>query len=183
MSRLQGHLLVASPKLADPNFRRTVVLIVRHDEEGALGLVLNRPTNASIREAWKQLSKLPCHSDEMIRLGGPCEGPLMALHTDEDSSEFEVRPGIYFSAQPEHIEKLVAAQDIGIRFFACYAGWGAGQLEQELEAGAWATTPARPEHVFGDDDDMWNGLRRSVGAASLASMLEIKHIPADPRLN
>ena len=79
---LDGHFLVASRELLDPNFARSVVLIIRHSEEGAMGLVLNRPTKTSVSEAWKQVSEAPCPTTGLIHLGGPCRGPLMAIHGD-----------------------------------------------------------------------------------------------------
>jgi len=81
MKSLQGHLLIASPTLLDPNFRKSVVLLVQHNEEGAMGLVLNRPTETKLCEAWTQVAETDCASDASLNLGGPCEGPLMALHT------------------------------------------------------------------------------------------------------
>ena len=97
MTSLQAHLLIATPELADP-FNRSVVLLIRHNEEGALGLILNRRTSATLREAWSRLSEVPCHRDDSLFLGGPCEGPLVALHTNEFLLETEVMPGLYFCA-------------------------------------------------------------------------------------
>src|SRR4051795_298785 len=97
MKSLQGQLLIAAPKLRDPNFFRSVVLLVQHDEQGSLGLVLNRPLEVSIRAAWKQLSSTSCEIDGNLYQGGPCEGCLMALHTDVEASDMEVTEGVQFS--------------------------------------------------------------------------------------
>ena len=82
MESLQSHLLIAAADLSEP-FAHSVVLLVRHNDEGALGLILNRRTNASLKETWARLSEVPCHRNEALYLGGPCEGPLVALHTHE----------------------------------------------------------------------------------------------------
>lgn len=183
MTSLQAHLLIASPDLADP-FGGSVVLLVRHSSEGALGLILNRRTTSTLQETWVKVSEVPCHRDQLIFLGGPCEGPLVALHTDEFLLEIEVLPGIYFSAGKEKLERL-ASQTNGkpAKFFAGYAGWGAGQLEAEIARGSWSVMPARPEHVFEFEEELWQRTRRFVADAAWRSALHIKHAPPDPRLN
>ena len=74
MKSLQGHLLVASPKLVDPNFFHTVVLLVQHNQEGALGLVLNRPLQTTVQEMWQEVGESQCEVDQPLHQGGPCEG-------------------------------------------------------------------------------------------------------------
>src|SRR5262249_53668892 len=81
VNTLQGQFLIASHELRDPNFFHTIVLIVRHGEEGALGLVLNRPTKAQIKQVWEQVSDTPCETEERLYMGGPVEGLLMSIHT------------------------------------------------------------------------------------------------------
>src|SRR5688572_22739803 len=95
VNSLQGQVLVASPDLLDPNFLRAVVLIVQHNEQGALGLILNRRTHAKLKQVWEQVSPQPCESEEYVHAGGPVEGPLMALHTNAELGESEVVPGLY----------------------------------------------------------------------------------------
>ena len=98
---LEGNFLVASRELLDPNFARSVVLIIRHSDEGAMGLVLNRPTKTSVSEAWKQVSEAPCPSTGLIHLGGPCRGPLMAVSPRSGRcGEIELVPRVYFCADP-----------------------------------------------------------------------------------
>src|SRR5205814_2997514 len=82
MKSLQGQLLIASPKLFDPNFFRSVVLLVQHTENGALGLILNHPLEMTIANAWEQVSEMPCEATGVLHQGGPCDGPLMVLHTE-----------------------------------------------------------------------------------------------------
>jgi putative transcriptional regulator len=183
MDSLQGHLLLAAPRLLDPNFRRTVVLLIQHSDEGALGLVLNRPTKARINEVWSQVSEEPCVSDAVLHLGGPVEGPLMALHHCEELSDAQIGSGIYFTPEPAKIQQLVGNDELAARLFVGYAGWGAGQLENELREGSWFTCPATAQYVFEHFDDLWEAVFKHLGKNSALSALNIRHVPADPRLN
>lgn len=180
---LQSHLLIASPSLPEP-FERAVLLLVRHNAEGALGLILNRRTNASLQEAWAKVSEVPCHREGLIFLGGPCEGPLVALHTDEFLLEIEVMPGLYFAAGKQKLETLAAQQDgKPVKFFAGYSGWSPGQLENEIARGSWSVMPAKAEHVFAFEEELWLRTRRFVADAAWRSRLGIKHAPPDLRFN
>jgi putative transcriptional regulator len=180
---LQGHFLIASEELRDPNFFHSVVLIVRHNEEGALGLILNRPTKAHIKQVWEQVSDTPCATDERLHVGGPVEGLLMSVHTQPLWADLEVLPGVYYTGDPEHLKELVQQTDGLLRFFVGYAGWSAGQLEQEMDEGSWLVLPATEEKIFAIDDRSWERMLREITATSIISALKIKHVPADPRLN
>lgn len=183
MASMKGHLLIASPKLTDPNFRQSVVLIVQHDEGGALGLVLNRPSETLLSQAWEQVSGVPCLAEGYLHHGGPCEGPLMVVHTDASSSDVEIATGLYFSAEKESVQRLASLGEGPMRFFVGYAGWSAGQLESELEEGAWLTAPASPEAVFAEDGGHWKELLRSVAQSKGYSWVNPKLIPEDPSVN
>ncbi|MBI2824546.1 MAG: YqgE/AlgH family protein [Planctomycetia bacterium] len=184
MTSLQGSLLVASPALLDPNFRKTVVLIVRHsDEDGAVGLVLNRRTSATIKELWERVRQEECGNETPLSLGGPCEGPLMALHTESALGDMEVLPGVYFTADGHQLKQLVSEPRDDVRFFFGYAGWGAGQLEMELEGGAWRTEPAAIKHVFGSDQGLWDRSMTEAAGWEVLAALKIKDLPSDPSMN
>ncbi|HEY8748163.1 MAG TPA: YqgE/AlgH family protein [Tepidisphaeraceae bacterium] len=183
MDSLQGHLLIAAPGLQDPNFFRTVVLLVQHNDQGALGLILNRPLEATIEEAWSQVSELPCNVEGALLQGGPCPGPLMVVHSDAELSQMEVCPGIYFNTDKESIEHLVVQSSGSLKFFVNYSGWGAGQLEGEIEAGGWVATPAGAAQVFGDDENLWNNVLRLAGRRSRLAGINPKLIPDDPSVN
>lgn len=181
---LQGQLLVASPKLIDPNFFHTVVLMVQHNEEGALGLVLNRPLPTTVREMWKQVSEDdPCDVEGALCQGGPCEGPLMVVHQDDVYAEIQVVDGIYFCTRKDTIEKLVADASTNMKFFVGYAGWSPGQLENEMEEGSWLTTPATAEAVFTENEHQWTDLVRKLGLAKMWPGLDPSRIPEDPSVN
>jgi len=184
MKSLQGFLLIASPALVDPNFRKTVVLVVRHSEdEGALGLVLNRQTSTTVKELWERMGHEGCDSDEPLSLGGPCEGPLMALHTARPLGEIEVVSGLYFSAGSDQLQQLAAEPGAHVRFFFGYAGWGAGQLEIEMQAGGWRIEPAAPKHVFAMTEALWERSMSEAAGWEVIAALNIKDVPADPSMN
>ena len=179
---LQGHLLVSAPELPDV-FEHSVILLVRHNEEGAFGLILNRTTDTKVREIWSKVSESECLTGEPLRVGGPVEGPLMALHGEEFLMEMEVIPGVYFSANRDKLEQLAVKPDDPARYFVGYAGWSAGQLENEIKRGSWQTLPARPDHVFESDERLWELVRREIADYILRAQLHIKHVPPDLRMN
>src|SRR6185437_6604395 len=140
MDSLQGQLLVASPSLLDPDFRRTVVLVTEHGEHGAAGLVLNRPSDAAVEDVVPQLGWL-AEPDERVYVGGPVEQNavlVLAEFEDPDDSPVPVFGDVGFVA-------LDGDDDVAVRrkrIFAGYAGWGGGQLEEELARDDWIVEPA-----------------------------------------
>lgn len=180
---VQAHtLLVAHPFLQDPNFRRSVVLIVAHDSSGSLGFVLNRPTPVRVKEVTDFLGEV----DYPLYMGGPVQqNTLHIVHTLgpilEDSQE--VGGGLYWSGNWKKLRALLAVRDIPqemIRFFAGYAGWGPGQLEAEIAQGAWLVFPAQKAYVFSaDPKTLWT--RVLVDQGPQYAMLT--RCPLDPRLN
>ncbi|OYV86044.1 MAG: hypothetical protein B7Z73_12445, partial [Planctomycetia bacterium 21-64-5] len=132
---------------------------------------------------WEQISEGPCDCQAPLHMGGPVEGPLMALHGDVSLSEMVVLPEVYVSTGREMLEKLVENDEEPLRFFVGYAGWGEGQLERELRDGSWLVAPATKEQVFGTVEDLWQQLTKTVLSGAFLSALNIKHIPPDPSLN
>jgi putative transcriptional regulator len=180
MKSQRGRLLIAGGGLLDPNFRRTVVLIGEHDEEGAVGVVLNRPTPVVVAEAIPPLAHLVT-ADELLFVGGPVQPTSVVVVADfEDPARagllaFGSIGFLVGDVEPEQVEGVHRA-----RIFAGFAGWGAGQLEEELEEGAWITDPAVSEDVFAEDPThLWSSvLRRKGPEFRLLSMM-----PLDPSLN
>ena len=179
-----GKLLIAEPMLEDPNFDRTVVLMIEHTPDGALGVVLNRPTELEVDAVlgeWATLAARP----QVLYMGGPVEqNGVLALA--RRTSEANEAPG-WTSVLGEvgtidlHLDPEDVAPGIdGVRFFAGYSGWGGGQLEAELAEGAWLVVPADPGDVFAPDPDaMWRAvLRRQGGKVAM-----LAHFPAHPSLN
>lgn len=184
MESLQGQLLIASPHLPDPNFLRTVVLMVQHDDEGALGLVLTRPTELTMAAMWKEVAGEQIDDESLVFLGGPVQGPLMALHSHPPASEIEILPGVYFASDKENIETLVREQIEPKRIFIGYSGWGQHQLEAEMDAGGWLLLPAEAAHVFTTDvERLWKEVTGKIGAEIMRSTLHLKGMPTDPTMN
>ena len=103
--------------------------MIQHNEEGALGLILNRPLEITVRQACKQSLDEECEVDEPLHQGGPCEGPLMVVHGNELEKDADVFPGVFFTTEKAKIEALLKQQVALARYFVGYAGWSAGQLE------------------------------------------------------
>ncbi len=183
MNSLQGHLLVAAVDLRDPNFFHTVVLLIRHDENGAFGVVLNRPSNTRLKDVWSKISESRCATNEVLYVGGPVQGPLLALHCNAELSQVEAIPGVYVSTDSTELELLVADAEQRAKFFVGYAGWGAGQLEGEMEQGSWRTIQATPALVFEGDEGLWGRVTRQINDAALIEQLRIKHVPEASWLN
>jgi len=177
---LQGKLLIAAPSLVDPNFRRTVVLIAQHTEDGAMGLVLNRRSDTTVADAVPPLSRL-AGGDAFVWTGGPVEpgGVIVVAEYGEPGDAAEVIFGDvgFMPAEADLLE--VADATRRARVYAGYAGWGGGQLEAELEEEAWFVEPAIEDDVFGASDDLWSDvLARKGGPYTLLSKM-----PPDPSLN
>ena len=180
MGSLAGPLLVAAAKLNDPNFSRTVVLLVEHDRGGALGLVLNRPSDDRLETIWDETAHGPCPSDLAVMNGGPLEGPLLALHANPAMTERDIVPGVFLAMRKKLVIKLVHDDQVPLLVFAGYSGWGAGQLESEVAAGDWGIAPATSDLVFGDQHSLWQLATTHVADTNLAAALRIKHRPAKP---
>ncbi|GAB3126176.1 YqgE/AlgH family protein [Streptomyces calidiresistens] len=182
VSSLAGRLLVAAPALADPNFTRSVVLVLDHDDDGALGVVLNRPTPVDVSEVlepWAALAGEP----GVVFQGGPValdaalalavvpgEGPLgwRRVHGSIGLVDLDAPP------------EVLAGEVGSLRVFAGYAGWGAGQLESELDEGAWYVVDSEPGDVsVPRPEGLWRAVlrRQRSGLALLATY------PDDPSLN
>ncbi len=183
MSSLKGKLLVASPQLADPNFRHTVVLIIEHNDEGAFGLVLNRTSNKSVKQVWERVTDEPCESEQPLHVGGPVGGPLIAVHQDEVFSDLQLLPGVHLATEKDKLHQLVLQKERTYRIFVGYAGWGSGQLESEMEAGAWITATATADYIFFAPEDLWKKVSKDLTDSVIHSIFKPGQIPDDPSLN
>jgi len=183
MESLTGKLLVATPQLRDPNFCQTVLFIIQHQPEGALGVVLNRPSDKSVQNVWKVVGKPTCDSDQLVYVGGPVPGPLLAIHTLSSHADQEVLPGLYVTAQESEFHQLVDHTMEDCRVYSGHAGWGAGQLDEELKAGGWLTTGATVGDVFSDYETLWKRMTSRIGLSILAPDMRPEQVPKDPWLN
>lgn len=173
----RGRLLVATPMLDDPNFERSVVYLVEHHDEGALGLVLNRPSGEELvdpLEGWVDAQSAP----SLVFSGGPVDpDALIALarleqrvaarpiEEDEESSYLAPLTGDIASADLAADPALVVGMISALRIFRGYAGWEPGQLEAEIETGSWIVVDSESTDVFtADPDELWRAvLRRQPG--------------------
>ncbi|MGO9960753.1 MAG: YqgE/AlgH family protein [Solirubrobacteraceae bacterium] len=180
MDSTRGQLLIATPGITDANFWRTVVLIVDHSDEGALGLVLNRPSETTVGDAVSELNRLLDPTD-LLFVGGPVQPSALIL-----LAEFQ---------RPDDAA-LIAFDDVGVlaghahddpdagigraRAFAGHAGWGPGQLDGELERGDWILDPAAREDAFTSEPlRLWQTvLTRKGGSYAL-----VARMPPDPSVN
>ena len=182
MDSLSGSLLVATPDLADPNFHRSVVLLLQHTAEGAMGVILNKPTSTTVDAVWDEISQVECECQDPVFCGGPVEGPLMAIHEHGEFSENRIIEGVSFSTRREILHALVMQNQFRFRIFTDYSGWGPGQLDLEIEHGGWLILPANDERVFGQFDLLWKNVCEHVGHEVLKPHIgRLK--PTDPSLN
>jgi putative transcriptional regulator len=184
MNSLKGHLLIASPSLLAPFFTRTVILMLEHTEEGALGVVLNRPTDTTITDISEQVFGERFEWDKTIYLGGPVPGPLMVLHDDGGLADQEILAGLYSSIDAAKVQEVLRRKADPSLVVANYSGWGPGQLEGEFGVDSWLTLPATVEHIFWDDvTDLWEVVVKAVNTTKLSEFLGIRDVPSDPSLN
>ena len=183
MESLAGQLLVASPQLRDPNFLRTVVLMIQHSEEGALGVVLNRPGGKTVREVWDMIDFDPVERDDVVYVGGPVPGPIIAVHTDEELADHPIGAGLFASTQNTSVDALVRQGDHPVRLYSGHSGWGGGQLEGELEVGGWLTTGATIDDAFADPETLWRTVTGRIGFSIMAPGLDRSRFPDDPSMN
>ncbi len=180
MDSTRGQLLIAGPGLLEPNFFRTVVLVIAHSDEGALGLVLNRPSETTVGEAAAELDAL-LESDAALYVGGPVQPSALIVLAEFDNTDAAA---------------LVAFEDVGVlasgaaedgppavrrgRGFVGHAGWGPRQLDEELERGDWILEPAVRDDAFtGTPADLWQSvLIRKGGSYAL-----VARMPLDPSVN
>ncbi len=193
---MKGQLLVANPVLPDPNFDRTVVLLLAHQDDGALGLVLNRPSDMDVDSPlpqWERLAADPA----VVFVGGPvapaaaiclARVPGMTLPAppaDDIGSDHGIEGWVPLVGELGTLDLERDPDDLmvpveAVRVFAGYAGWGPGQLEAEIEAGAWYVVPSEPGDALSDDpEQLWKRvLRRQGGQLALLAAF-----PPEPRLN
>jgi len=183
-----GDLLVATPALLDPNFERTVVLMLDLDDSGALGVVLNRPSTVPVREVLPDWTDLAGEPDVLFQ-GGPVStdsalavgaASVLGPEPDVEPVGFRRLYGDVGIVDLDTPTEIVAPALTGMRIFAGYAGWGEEQLAGEIQEGSWFVVPSEPGDLFGRDPlGLWRRvLRRQPGELAWVSTR-----PADPTLN
>lgn len=166
-------LLLAMPQVMDPFFHKSVVLLVHHQADGSVGFIVNRPTGVSVAEVLQGLDMDWSGEDGLLAyFGGPVEPQLGTVFfravdgslSEQDSAASEVLPGVALTQHIGDLSNLASAPPQDLRLVLGYAGWGDGQLEQELLRNDWMVAPATDEILFGDDpDSLWSRAFASIG--------------------
>jgi putative transcriptional regulator len=180
----KGIFLIAAPALRDPNFRQTVVLLCEHGPEGALGVVVNRPTGMLVSEALPQVPVIEGQGHVLFS-GGPVQPNhvlLLYRMAQEPTNTHHVFDGVYLGGDMGALEQVLTmpSDTDAFRAYVGYSGWGPGQLENEMKTGSWITLPADPTVVFEKEPTrVWPEILQSLGDpyAVYAEM------PVDPSLN
>ena len=177
-----GKFLISDPFLPDPNFSRTVVYLGSYDEAGAVGFVVNRPSDLTLEEVLPGYAGIRCK----IFLGGPVEqNTLHFIHCCEKLADDSkaVQPGIFWGGNLDEVVEALRngeMQENEVRFFAGYSGWSAGQLDDELVERAWFVTDAGKEYIFSEHPDvLWKEVLSGMGG----DFSILGNSPLDPRWN
>jgi len=223
---LIGHVIVASTLVTESVFERGVLLMMHHDDSGAIGVMLNRPISPPPAELIRLITgqaddgslatpddepmgekplvsepqpsgprkrfEVPAATDkvattnspaEFVHFGGPLSGPVFAIHDTKSLAEGYTASGIYVAAQKESLEQLVRDKIGDYRLMIGHAGWTAGQLETEIDAGMWHILPASSDMIFGVDSDIWPMLIRRATASSISRWIGAPDNPVAAYLN
>ena len=176
-----GVLLVAPPYSTDLYFSKTVVLIVKHDDKGSIGFILNRPTEFMTEDMISEISKF----DSKIFFGGPVQvDSLHFIHKlgNKISDTEKVKNDIYWGGSFETLYKLInegKANPYNVKFFLGYSGWAPNQLKNELEMDYWYVVPSNKYDIWADTSNLWKQVILDLGFNDKI----IKNIPSDPMLN
>ena len=178
---LRGKLLIASPALMDPNFARSVVLMTEHSEDGAMGIVLNRPGDAIARELMPALEEIA--GDDPLFIGGPVQPQavvLLAEFADPAAAAWIVVADVGLASAETDSRRAWRTPSGAGASTPGYSGWGPGQLELEIEIDSWIVEPPLPSELFPDDpESLWSDvLERKGGSYALVSRM-----PDDPSMN
>jgi putative transcriptional regulator len=177
--RLAGSLLLAHPGLLDPNFRRTVVLLSAHSDEGAMGVIINRPLNKKLADISGDFA-LSDLADVPVFCGGPVQDKQLIISAWEATDEEGVFK-LYFGLDPEKATELKRSHEqIELRAFLGYSGWTQGQLEGELQQNAWVVAPVDGTVISGEEGvGMWRTIIRRISP----ELHLLAEAPDDPQLN
>jgi putative transcriptional regulator len=177
-----GRILLSEPLMNDPYFRRAVIYLAEFNENGAFGLIINKPIPMFLNDAIANAPRF----DMKLGLGGPVENQtLHYLHRMGTTvpNSIEVADGVFWGGDFNTIKSLIASGDIGLndlRLFVGYAGWSAGQLEEEMERKSWIVAPGSGELVFDTPrETLWHTIMQRLGAPYSF----MTNLPEDPRLN
>ncbi|MEY3397872.1 MAG: hypothetical protein RL220_466 [Bacteroidota bacterium] len=178
----KGQVLLSEPFLNDPYFKRTVILLCEHNQEGSFGFVLNNYIDVELSQIMENMPDFDCR----ISIGGPVKNSnLYYLHTlgEEVEDSLEVVPGIYMGGNFNTLRQMLVEGKVKkgqVRFFVGYSGWSPDQLKDELKTKSWFVTRIPKELIMNtDSDDIWKDIMKSFGVKGQI----IANLPEDPSLN
>jgi len=179
----KGDLLISEPFLNDPNFSRTVVLLCEHNDEGSFGFVINKPADIKLNELMSDVG----NREDDVFVGGPVQqNALQFIHKCSGLVEgsAEVMDGVFWGGDFQQMVAMLEGdliQEEDIKFFIGYSGWGAGQLNKELEINSWIISRnVKSEQIFNTDvDSLWKEVLNTMGG----KFKIVANFPVDPRLN
>jgi len=182
MNPARGRLLLSEPFMGDYYFGRSVILLVEHNKEGSVGVILNKPATAGFNEVLKDFPEF----DAPIYIGGPVEtNSLFYIHTlgDQIEGAVEIKNGVFWGGDIDSIKEMILLKIIkpeDIRFYIGYSGWGEEQLKSELKRNSWLVAPTNKESIFETDPlEMWSKFIDKMGS-------EYRYwnkFPIDPNMN
>jgi putative transcriptional regulator len=180
MESLRGKLLIASPALGDPNFERAVVLITEHGEDGAMGIVLNRPSETEVAAVVPELE--PIAGEDQIFVGGPVQPEALVVlgeFADPEKAAWIVVADVGLVSAQADLDELPDAVRQG-RVYAGFSGWGPGQLESEIDEDSWIIEAPLPTELFpGNPETLWSDVLERMGGEYAL----VARMPEDPSLN
>ncbi len=178
----RGKFLVSEPFLADPYFKRSVVLLSEHSESGSIGFILNKPTEIKVNDAIKDFPKI----DSCLYFGGPVQtDSLQYIHTlgNRIEGSKEVMKGVYWGGNFETLKLMIDTKQVtpdDVRFFVGYSGWQPEQLRTEIKEKSWIIAPGNFMHAFFDNPKrLWADVLRKLGK----EFSVLANFPEDPSLN
>jgi len=183
---LAGYLMVASSGVQDPIYARSVCIVVEHTRERSVGIMLNRRLAMKTDGLWNELLKgegVSVNPASHINFGGPLDGPLLAIHNDEELAEGGNNQGVFLSAHTETLKKLALATPTQCRLFIGNIVWASTKLESEIVNGDWHVLPAIPELVFCNEQTMWQNAIHAVADCIISSITGIEPGLQNPERN
>jgi putative transcriptional regulator len=178
-----GSLLVDSRRLTNTPFDRAVILIMQDDENGTLGMTLNRLAGERLVSAMEASIGITNAPRSSLVHGGPLASPILALHRSRDHAEFEIPGGLYLSSQKNNLRQLARQVAEPYRIVCGLAGWQAKQLRQELYHGFWYNVQVDADLIFSETQDLWPTCIRYYGGRIVSDITGIENLPSDPSVN
>ncbi len=183
---LAGCVLVAAPSIQDPVFARSVCIVVEHSKTQTIGIMLNRRLVMDTESLLEQLldgAIRPSNAVSYVNFGGPQNGPVLAIHDNQQLAEGGNSQGVYLSAQSDTLKKLAQSAPEHCRLFIGHAMWSVSQLETEIINGDWHVLPAVPELVFANEHTMWARGIQTVGNGIIQAATGLPRLMTEPYLN